>query len=349
MISIQNIYYMLSYAFKVLDEQGYKSIATEKFHNTAELMSAILARGISLQLKRGLGKEYISQTQVLSSLRGKINITESIKTKSMTRKQLVCTYDDFTVNSRMNQIIKSTVDILLKADIDKNRKKELRKLMVFFADVTSVDLYSVNWNFQYNRNNQTYQMLITICYLVIKGLLQTNLDGTTKLMDYLDEQKMWSLYQSFIFKYYKKHYPELIVSASQVPWSLDDSEDSMLPLMQTDIHLQRYDTVLIIDAKYYKTIMQTQFGKHTLRSDHLYQIFAYVKNQEYQFGAKKNSVSGMLLYAKTDEVIQPNQVYNIHGNQISAKTLDLTLPFTQVAKQLDEIVESHFPGVVKCL
>ena len=135
----------------------------------------------------------------------------------MTRKQLVCTYDEFTVNSRMNQIIKTTVEILLKADVDKNRKKELRKLMVFFADVTSVDLYSVNWNFQYNRNNQTYQMLITICYLVIKGLLQTNLDGTTKLMDYLDEQKMWSLYQNFILKYYKKHYPELTVSSSQVP------------------------------------------------------------------------------------------------------------------------------------
>ena len=117
--------------------------------------------------------------------------------------------------------------------------------------------------------------------------------------------------------------------------------------MQTDIHLQRYNTVLIIDAKYYKTITQVQFGKHTLRSEHLYQIFAYVKNREYQFGAKKNSVSGMLLYAKTDEAIQPNYVYNIHGNQISAKTLDLTLPFTQVARQLDEIVESHFPDVIK--
>ena len=42
MIPVQNVYYMLSYAFKVLNEQGYKRIATEEFNNTAELMAAIL-------------------------------------------------------------------------------------------------------------------------------------------------------------------------------------------------------------------------------------------------------------------------------------------------------------------
>ena len=69
MIPIQNIYYMLSYAFQILNEKGYKNIATEQFNNTAELMAAILEKG---QLKRGLGKEYIPQTEALSSLRGKI-------------------------------------------------------------------------------------------------------------------------------------------------------------------------------------------------------------------------------------------------------------------------------------
>ena len=42
MICIQNIYYMLSYAFQVLNEDGYKQVATEEFENTAELCAAIL-------------------------------------------------------------------------------------------------------------------------------------------------------------------------------------------------------------------------------------------------------------------------------------------------------------------
>ena len=50
MIPIQNIYYMLSYSFSVLNEQGYKSIATEKFDNIAELMAAILVKGIAKRI-----------------------------------------------------------------------------------------------------------------------------------------------------------------------------------------------------------------------------------------------------------------------------------------------------------
>ena len=42
MIRIQNIYYMLSYAFQVLNEDGYKQVATEEFENAAELCTAIL-------------------------------------------------------------------------------------------------------------------------------------------------------------------------------------------------------------------------------------------------------------------------------------------------------------------
>ena len=48
MIPIQNIYYMLSYAFQVLNEQGYKSVATEHFENVADLCAAILIKGLSL-------------------------------------------------------------------------------------------------------------------------------------------------------------------------------------------------------------------------------------------------------------------------------------------------------------
>ncbi len=310
MIPIQNVYYMLSYAFQVLNEQGYKNIATEQFHNTAELMAAILEKGIAIQLKRGLGKEYIPQTEALSSLRGKIDIAESIKTQSTLRKQLICTYDEFSVNSIMNRIIKSTVEILLRSNISKQRKKNLRKLMLYFSEVDFIDLYTVNWNVQYNRNNQTYRMLISICYLVVKGLLQTQSDGSTKLMDFLDEQRMCRLYEKFILEYYRREFKnQITANASQIPWQLDNDENSMLPVMQSDIMLQRDDRVLIIDAKYYEHSMQVQFNKHTLHSANLYQIFTYVKNKEYELREKEHTVSGMLLYAKTDEEIYPNNVY----------------------------------------
>ena len=342
MIRIQNIYYMLAYAFQVLNEQGYKNIATEEFDNTAELCAAILARGISTQVKRGLGKEYIPQTEALSSLRGKLDISESIKTQTFLKKQMICSYDDFSVNSVMNRIIKSTVLILLKGDISKSRKKELRKLMVFFDDVDVIDLYSVNWNMQYNRNNQTYRMLISICYLVFKGLLQTQSDGTTKLMDFLDEQRMHRLYEKFILEYYRKEHPELIANASQIPWQLDDDFGDMLPVMQTDIMLTKDEKTLIIDAKYYAHTTQRQYDKNTLHSGNLYQIFTYVKNKEAELAEQPHKVAGMLLYARTDEEIYPEKEYRMSGNQIGVRTLNLDGDFDMIKNQLNEIAEKFF-------
>jgi len=345
-IPVQNVYYMLAYAFQVLNEDGYRNVATEQFNNVAELCAAILTKGVSLQLKRGLGRDYISETETLSGLRGKIDITESIKTQTMLRRQMVCTYDEFSVNTYMNRIIKTTMLKLLHADIDKARKKEIRKLLVFFDEVQELDVHTINWSQQYSRNNQTYRMLVSICYLVLKGLLQTTTDGSTKLMQFVDEQRMCRLYEKFILEYYRKEHPEITANASQIPWQLDDDFSDMLPVMQTDIMLSQGAKVLIIDAKYYEHTTQTQYDKHILHSNNLYQIFTYVKNKEYELREEQHEVAGMLLYAKPEEEIQPDQKYKMSGNRISVRTLDLNLDFSEIRKQLDGIVEEYFEEAV---
>ena len=343
MIPIRNIYYMLSYAFQTLNGQGYRDMATEDFHNVAELCTAILCKGISLQIKRGLGREYIEKTESLSALRGRIDISESLKTRSMLRQRQVCSYDDFSVNSPLNQIIKSTMLMLLHGDISLKQKKEIRQLLMFFDEVDTPGIHSIDWHVQYNRNNETYRMMISVCYLVVKGLLQTQSDGSTKLMDFLDEQRMSRLYEKFILSYYRKHFPQLHASASQIPWMLDDDENNMLPIMQSDITLSKGNDVLIIDAKYYSRTTQSQYDVHTLHSNNLYQIFTYVKNKEAGLAnVPHEKVAGMLLYARTDEAIQPDHTYRMSGNKISVKTLDLNCSFDEIAEQLNIIAQTHF-------
>ena len=52
-------------------------------------------------------------------------------------------------------------------------------------------------------------------------------------------------------------------------------------------------------------------------------------------------VSGLLLYAKTEEEITPDCEFVIGGNRISVKTLDLNQKFSGIARQLDEIVKTN--------
>lgn len=102
--------------------------------------------------------------------------------------------------------------------------------------------------------------------------------------------------------------------------------------------------VLIIDAKYYTHTTQVQYDKHTLHSNNLYQIFTYVKNKDSEFGNKPHEVSGMLLYAQTDEAVQPDQTYLMSGNKIRVKTLNLNCDFPIIATQLNEIADSFLAG-----
>lgn len=333
---------MLSYAFQILNYAGYKNIATEKFDNTGDMFAAILIRGVESQLKQYLNRDYINETDSLSMIRGKIEINDSINSMSILKRQIVCSYDEFSINSYMNQILKSTMQLLITANISIERKEKLSNLLQYFISVKKIDLHHINWRIHYTKNNQTYRMLMGICYLTINGLLQTQSNGSTKLMDFLDEQRMCHLYEKFLLEYYKKHFPELRPSASQIPWKLDDKNDNMLPTMKTDITLQKGNQVLIIDAKYYSHNTQEQFNKHTVISGNLYQIFTYVKNKEYEMGNIPNhKVSGILLYAKTNDEIQPDCVYSMYGNRISVKNLDLNCDFNIIKEQLNDILDSN--------
>lgn len=77
----------------------------------------------------------------------------------------------------------------------------------------------------------------------------------------------------------------------------------------------------------------------SFRNGNLYQIFTYVKNWDRDQTGK---VSGMLLYAKTDEDFQPSNQFSMGGNKIAVGSLNLNLPFTAIAAQLEKIVEDYF-------
>ena len=86
----------------------------EAFDNTADLLSEILIRGIAGQVKKGLYREYHSKEDSLVCLRGKINISATIKQQVQMRRQL--------------EIIDNAIDEL-KQDAAKEMEKELKKAM----------------------------------------------------------------------------------------------------------------------------------------------------------------------------------------------------------------------------
>ena len=343
-IFIKNIYYMLSYAFTTLNQGGYEELATENFENVHNLFAAILAKGVGRQLKQGLYKEYLCHKEDTTAVRGKVDIPRTIQNRFARKRVLTCEYDELSENNLLNQILKTTVMLLLRhSRVEQKYKDDLKKEMLFFSNVDTIDPSLIRWTaIRFHRNNNTYRMLISLCQLVLEGMLLTTDSGEYKLADFLDDQRMSRLYEKFILEYYVKECPKVKATASQIPWALDDGIETMLPAMKSDIMLTKGNDILIIDAKYYTHTTQTQYNAHKIHSGNLYQIFTYVKNKDAEFGKQPHTVSGMLLYAATDEAIQPDNSYRMSGNKISVKTLDLNRDFSEIAAQLNAIVDEHF-------
>ena len=337
---------MLTYAFQILRQSNYDDVAAEDFENIHDMFAAILGKGVAQQLKHGLYREYVNTCDNLTTLRGKLDIQGTIQNKLQHRQKLYCDFDELSENNLMNQVIKTTMTLLIKqGNVKIENKSVLKKDLLFFDSVDYIEPSAIKWDrIRYQRNNQSYKMLLNICRLVIDGLLLSTEQGMIKMATFLDDQRMSHLYEKFILEYFRYHHPELRANPDQIQWNLDDDNDMWLPSMITDITLKSKDgRVLILDAKYYGQQMQSNFDVQTYRNANLYQIFTYVKNWDK---AQTGKVSGMLLYAKTSEEFQPANQFSMGGNKIAVGSLDLNLPFTEIANQLEKIVQEYFVEAV---
>ncbi|MDO9626538.1 MAG: 5-methylcytosine-specific restriction endonuclease system specificity protein McrC [Methanobacteriaceae archaeon] len=345
-IPIKNIYYMLSYSYKNLKIDNNIKKESERFENIYELLSRVLISGANNLIKRGFCKEYLTKDEDTNNIRGKINITKTIKRQTHTYKRLNCLYDEFSEDVLFNSIIKTTINnLIIIKDLNKELKGELNKLTLFFDSVTSIDLNKrVFGLILWNRNNQHYKLLINICELIFKlELPDESKDGEIHFKNFIKrhEKEMANLFENFVFNYYKKEFKDLKVRKSHINWYLDseyenNSKNNLLPTMRTDIVLENKDLEptnpkqLIIDTKFYSNILSTFHEKSSLNSGNLYQIYSYVNNSLFP-----GEIRGMLLYAALGEEIDLE--YKIGEHIIYIKTLNLNQDWGGIDKRLKEI------------
>lgn len=341
-ITIRNIYVMMAYAFRSIHSSGNDALGTEQFDKLHDLFAEILVRGVGTQVKRGLHQDYVHRREELATVRGRIDVSRSIAEHSRSHGRLICGYDEYDPDTPHNRALKSVIILLVRhGEISKGRKEALRRLLPYMDAVTTIAPTSIRWaTLTFHRSNASYRLLLGVCELVVRGLLPTESSGDKKLTTWLTDEVMSRLYERFLLEYFAFHHPELSPNAPRIDWDYDDSLSSgtgHLPAMKTDLRLHFGGRSLIVDAKYYSNSLQTgQWGKESINSANLYQILAYAKNADV---AQDGTVSGLLLYARTDAPAQPDLDMTLQGNRIGARTIDLSLPWTQLRTQLDSITK----------
>lgn len=332
---------MLAYAFTNLEAKDYRSVSSEPFEHAADLYAEILIQGITTQLKRGIVRTYEERAGELPCVRGKILPEETQRSQSLLRGRVVCQHSVFTEDNDFNRILCATATVLLHTDITAQRKKKLRHLLSFFPHVRRVRPAALNRHPRFNRQTQSYRMLLGICNLILDEELQGTQEGKHRLLSFDSEKHLNKLYERFLLAYFKRHFPQLNVAAQRIRWQLTEGDDAKLPSMLTDITISKGKRALIIDAKYYSQILRDYHGHRAHQSHNLYQILTYVQQEAAQ-RETDHDVSGMLLYAGTDEEGVFSKVFVTLGRRISINALNLDRDFAAIRKDLDGIISDYF-------
>ena len=129
---------------------------------------------------------------------------------------------------------------------------------------------------------------------------------------------MSTLYEKFLLNYFKNEHPDIFAHTPQIDWQIDEGIYFFLPKMKTEVTLEYCKNILIIDAKFYSQNTSENYGNN--HTSNLYQIFTYVKNKAFELEGTDIDVSGMLLYTRTSESIQPDSDYVMSGNKINVNS-----------------------------
>jgi len=350
-IPIENIYFLLCYAWNKLDEKERINISIEDTTELVDLFAKILINITKTLFKRGLDHNYIDKTDEILGIKGKLLFSQTLKSGILQKQSTICVYDEFSSNILTNQILVTTIHQLIKTKrLDKNLRNELILLVRMFPDISKIKINSSLFKkIRLNRNNKFYSFILNVCQIIHESLLPTENEGEYAFSDFLrDENKMAYLFESFVRNFYIIEQKDYQVRRETIYWNFDEigeGNNIYLPQMQTDITLESENSKIIIDAKFYSETMSKNYGQKKIQSSNLYQLFSYLMNQRDQ-SSKTQTTTGILLYPTVDEDYDLHYRYGTHDIQI--RTINLNTNWRNISGRLKEIIKNPSRVQIVC-
>lgn len=143
------------------------------------------------------------------------------------------------------------------------------------------------------------------------------------------------LYQNFLFEFCRRELPSVNTTRPHLKWdasSISDQSLSLLPRMETDITINSSGKILIVDAKYYKSIFSRRMGTEKFHSQNLYQLMSYLWSLKPENGEK---TGGLLIYPHVDTSVKHR--YKINGFDIGLCTVNLGQEWPCIHQELLDI------------
>lgn len=115
---------------------------------------------------------------------------------------------------------------------------------------------------------------------------------------------------------------------------LDDYSRSVIPELKTDVFLRGKDRNIIIDTKYYASMLQRGYmsEKENIRRNHLSQMETYLTSAQEDEALATTDWEGILLYPTVEEDRAAH--FEVAGHRLSVQTINLAQEWEGIATAL---------------
>ena len=347
-IPSENLYYVLCYAWERLERLAVEPRDVRDACDDAlpqNLLARLLLDSFDQILRRGLDRGYRGRTEETRRPRGKVDLPATVRRALRAQGRLQVRYEELSRNVLHNRIVKTTMRHLAAVpDLDDSLKSDLMLSARRIPDVDEVELRDDLFrHVQIHRNNADYGFLLDLCRLLSRHLFPEARAGTVHFRDFTgNDTEMGLLFEDFVRGFLLIECPSLKVykGHKQIKWNdFSERDAKRFPVMETDIYVSGAGgPSAIIETK---CVAEPFVGASvtradSLRSDHLYQLFAYLTNHARSYPAEPRAL-GVLLYATAGDLFDYR--YYLHGHPLWVRSVNLAQPWRVLRADLIRLAD----------
>ena len=244
-VPINNLFGMLDYGYQIKFFQG--SIQCQSLQESYERLANILAQKILERCRKGLYRDYLSKTERLAYIRGRVDLRSALQ-KPWDVK-LKCYYNEQTSDIEDNQILAWTLFIIgrsgfCRESVSSTVRKAFHALQGFVTLKPFKSEACIDRN--YHRLNQDYQLLHALCRFFLDNTGPSHETGDREMLPFLID--MANLYEQFVAEWLKANTPKGFFVKQQHRVTHDENYFDRIDLLLGDSETKKVQYVL--DTKY---------------------------------------------------------------------------------------------------
>jgi len=332
-IPIRNVWLLQLYASSLYRSAGTGLVSVEDNpEDLSDLVARILADEVAVRIHTGLSVGFQQTTRAVHRVRGRINILTTERHQLLRRGLVNCTFDEIVADTPANRLAKAALE---KAAVLVPGEPRYRSLALQLG-AAGVRGPCPPLNIVQAMNRQRLltrdRIMVAAAELLLTLAIPTTESGGKMLpLPLLDDTYLRKLFERAVYGFYRHRLTPSGWSVSRgnrLKWDISMASPgiaAILPGMELDVVLEHPNSPgggprrIVIDTKFTAITKPGQYGKPTLASGYVYQIYAYLMSQDAREPDVKSE--GLMLHPAVGEHLDEEVV--IQGHRIRFATVDL--------------------------